>query len=441
MEYFKTLTQSDLVGLIQSTKKALYVSMPSIHAEIVDAISYLAYSNDYFNHDVKIHLLIDFDAQTFRQGYGDFTAIERLIRGGFEVKSLMDNRISFLICDDTGYYLFIESRSLVPADKETINAVKIDPVSLVRLKKFFFSTYQAKDFNDELTNAIIEESMQLNKSLDLVDKQIAQVSELTKDAIELVAADLEKNPPLHPDYKRMVEFYSNRFQYVKLKFEGANLKNRKIPLPPKALPIKDATLRKRLETKLNLFDINDGEKPFAPLENFKDRVSALREKYLKKVKSREESLLNKIDKTDFITSLETLKVSLKGLKDQSLIIVQNHIEKTKEKLLRELPEFLAENPKALFPDHPTLWQTNRAYILQEAKSQSKEIIHKIKWPKAHELVEEFNLEVQFSDITFEDLKNSQFRNELKACGLIDEDDVNQLAKFSKGIELKTTQSH
>ena len=87
-----------------------------------------------------------------------------MIEGSFDVKSLKDNRISFIISDDIGYYLFIESRSLIPADKETINATKIDPVSIVRLKHYFFPDVKVLNIQDELADAIIEERILLKKS-------------------------------------------------------------------------------------------------------------------------------------------------------------------------------------------------------------------------------------------------------------------------------------
>ncbi len=42
----------------------------------------------------------------------------------------------------------------------------------------------------------------------------------------------------------------------------------------------------------------------------------------------------------------------------------------------------------------------------------------IKWPKAHLLLDEFKLSVQYSDITIEDLKNDEFIKELMEEGLI-----------------------
>lgn len=435
MEYFKSLSQLDLIAIIESTQKALYLCLPSLHEEIATSISKLDHFRNFQNKDIGIHILIDFDAQTFRQGYGDHQAVDSLLKGGFDIKTLADNRISFIISDSTGYYLFIESRSLIPADKATINAVKIDPVSIVRLKSFFFNSAQEVDFEDELTNAIIEESKQLEKSSELLINNTASVSEISSEEIESVSKDINSNPPLNPNFKRIVEFYSNRFQYVKLKFEGSNIQHRKIEIPPKALPIADASLKERLETKLNLFDPATIDKSFEGLLELKDKVSTIRDQYLTKVKSREESLLNKLDKTNFVNSIQSLQAAIKAVKISTLTTISKKITETKNSLLVDLTEFLKANPKTLFPDQPHLWQENLEYIHQSAISKSEKIVHRIPWPEAHTLVEEFKLDVQFSDITFEDLRNRKFIGELKACGLINDEDENELAEFSVGLEL------
>lgn len=428
MQYFESLTQQDLIDLISSTRKHLFLCLPSMHKELTDAISTLA------NHNTDIHVLVDFDAQTFRQGYGNFQSIEDLIKSGIDVRTLNDNRISFIISDDNGYFLFVESRSLIPADKETINAVRVDPVSMVRLKKFFFNDAIKMDFEDELTNAIIEESKQLGKAKDLLSQQIAPVEELLDEKITAIDEELKKNPPLNPDYKRLVEFYSNKFQYVKLKFEGANLQHRKIEIPSKALPLADASLKKRLETKLNLFDPTKAENDFSALHDLKEKVAKLREEFLTKVKSRDESLLNKQNKSEFQEAIDELKKSIIETKSQTLKSIADQILSTKKQLLVDLEGFLIANPKALFPEHPHLWQDNQEYIQTAANSKAEEIIFRIKWPEAHILVDEFKLEVQFSDITYEDLKNNQFIDELKENGLIGLEDENQLAEFGFGIE-------
>jgi hypothetical protein len=437
MEYFKSLNTTALAELITSTRKELYLCIPALHPEIADAITELDYMQNHEKEKVRINLLVDFDAQTFRQGYGNFQSVEDLFNGEFEIKNLKDNRISFIISDNTGYYLFIESRSLIPADKETINAVKIDSVSRVQLKKYFFPNEENKNFQNELADAIIEDSKTLDNPEELIPDKPAPVLDLSIEMVEDVKNDLEKNPPLNPDYKRIVEFYSNKFQYVKFKFEGANLQSRKIEIPSQALPVMDATLKNKLETKLNLFDKSDEQEYFKPLNDFKTEIAGIREKYLKKVKSREESLLDKNKKKDFESEVKKLTSKIKTVQSKTINNIANQISEAKERLLNDLTEFFIANPKALFPDHPNLWENNDDYIRKSAKSTANTIIYKIKWPQAHLLVDGFKLIHQYSDITFEDLKSKEFVAELIECGLINEADKNKIAEFGKGIKIKS----
>ena len=250
-----------------------------------------------------------------------------------------------------------------------------------------------------------------------------------------VQVDLKENPPLNPDFKRTVEFYSNKFQYAKLEFKGANLMHRKLDLPPKALPIMDALLVKKLETKLKLFDEDDEDECFKPLNEYKSEINKLRETYLTKIKSRDESILDKKRKSEFEKKLIELEKGLNNVKLETINNLSAQINATKKRLLKDLTDFFIANPKALFPNHPNLWQGNEVYVKDEAISLSEEIIFKIKWPKAHLLLDEFKLIIQYSDITFENLKDESFISEIMEAGLIEEKDVTFLADFAKGIKV------
>lgn len=430
MEYFEKLTESQIIKIVNETQSDLYLCLPSLHEELVDAIINLSKTI------TSIHLVIDFDANTFRQGYGDYKSINKLIEANIDVKSFEDNRISFIISDDSGYYIFIESRSLIPAEKKTVNAIRVDPVSLVRLKKYFFSSAIDIDFEDELTNAIIEESKHLKEVGKSMMDENANVENLTPERIEEVVKDLEINPPLEPDFKRIVESYSIKFQYVKLKFEGANLQTRKVVLPNKALPIADATLKNQLETKLNLFDKKQIDETFGPLQELKQLITNIREEYLKKVKSREESLIDRKLKNRFLAEISDAKKVIEMTKISTVKNLSLQINISRERLITNLTHFLKVNPKSLFPNGGNLLENDVVFLTDLAQSKAAEIVYRIKWPEAHNLVEEFKLVEQYSDITFEDLKNPQFIKELLEIGLINYADVNELAIFTKGIAMK-----
>src|SRR5690606_17780888 len=136
-------------------------------------------------------------------------------------------------------------------------------------------------------------------------------------------------------------------------------------------------LKKRLETKLNLFDPAKAKTDFSALHVLKNQIVGIREKFLAKVKSREESLLNKKNKSEFQTAIDKLNANISETKTKTLSQIADQIVTTKKQLLLDLVEFLKANPKALFPDHPNLWQNNPEYIQNAANSKAEEIIYRI----------------------------------------------------------------
>lgn len=404
--------------------------MPAIHEEIESAIAYLDYSNSNLETEIEIHILIDFDPQTFRQGYGNFKSVEDLINGGFEVKCLKDNRISFIISDDIGYYLFIESRSLIPADKKTINAVKIDPISIVRLKKFFFNDSIKIDFQDELTNAIIEESKQLKDADNQLPKQKAPVNEILDKNIKSVEKDLKQNPPLQPDFKRIVEYYSNKFQYVELHFEGQNFNHYSISIPPRLLPYKNKELRKKLITKLKLFENITKNEDFEPFEEIIAKKKSISKKFITNIKCRRgKGIIKKTDKISFEKELNLLSGRLQSFKNKMYNSMQKEIEMSKEGLINTLTPFLIDNPT----DEMKFWPSEDLPSI--AKNISTNLVNKINIPDPTKWINGFHIETNYSDITYEDLTDKALLDELKEKQiLIDEDDTN-LAVFGKAIKL------
>jgi len=223
---------------------------------------------------------------------------------------------------------------------------------------------------------------------------------------------------------------------VKLKFNGSNIQHRKIELPPRVLPVADSELKRRLETKLNLFDQDFLDDTFSTIEELKEQLSEIREKYLTKVKSREESVLDKSQKSAFVKVVNDQKAKIIDAKKTCLVNIDKQIQSTTERLIDNLADFLAENPKVLFPKIKHLWENTEEYLKIESKKAAEIIVKKIRWPKAHNLLDELSIDLQFSDITYEDLKNKTLIKELLECGLIDDADEKQLASFGKGIETK-----
>ena len=146
---------------------------------------------------------------------------------------------------------------------------------------------------------------------------------------------------------------------MKLKFNGSNLQHRKIELPQRVLPVADTELKKRMETKLNLFDQEFINETFSSIQELKEQLSEIREKYLTKVKSRDESLLDKKRKSAFNQAVNDQKEKIDNAKTACLLNIAEQIELTSERLIVNLADYLAENPKVLFPVYVHLWKSSR----------------------------------------------------------------------------------
>ncbi|HEY3372764.1 MAG TPA: hypothetical protein VGK10_18085, partial [Prolixibacteraceae bacterium] len=197
MHYIKSFTEEEFCQLILQTKESLYLCLPLLHPKVMAVINQL---HDKWFGKISINIGLDFNPETFRQGYGEIGTYEDMWRVDYNVLQMSDNRISFVITDTVGYFLFFESRYLLPADKVTLNAVLIDPISIIRLKQHFFKAFKKTELSNHFTNAIIAESEHLkNIESEFQGPEIIISSKIDQDTIASVKESLKKNPPLKPD--------------------------------------------------------------------------------------------------------------------------------------------------------------------------------------------------------------------------------------------------
>jgi hypothetical protein len=270
---------------------------------------------------------------------------------------------------------------------------------------------------------------------EFLEPAIIVTNSIDATTIKNVSDDLKVNPPLKPEFKRIVEYYSTKFQYVKLIFNGANLQSKKIELPKKALTVNDASLRKRLETKLNLFNTEKDKEIFPELEDIKLQIKEIREFYLVPLKIREENLLEIAKKEDFESEVIQLKDQIAKISDKLIQKIDVKIEETKNNLQKELETFYTENPRQI-SDNDLFLNSDKSYKKRVAKNKATEIIHSIKWPEAFELLSKMSMDLYFSNITIEDLSNKALLEELIQRGVISDADKTSLAVFGKGINLQ-----
>jgi hypothetical protein len=421
--------------MISNVESSLYLSMPFIHDEMAEAIRELSQRNDPEKAKVDIHILVDFDAQTIRQGYGSFQALQKLMPLNIDLKNLSDNRVSFIIADDIGYFLFIESRSLIPADKATVNAVQIDPVTMTRIKFHFFPSVDQKEMQNELSNAIIEESQKLEYAGEIIQQDRSPAREISEKEYHSVKNDLKKSPPIHPDFKRKVNIYSTRFQYVEVRFKGKSFQQCWLTLPESLLPYKDNGLRQKLQTKLKLFDGLKETKAYKEYLQVREKEQQLLKEYTAPLRCRpNQRILKKEDKEQFKKEIENLNSELKTIGENLYGNMLSEMKDTEEELKSTLYDFWKNNPTE---DMRHIGKENMDLM---ARDKADRAVKLIDFPKPYERwLKKLEIVVHYSDITYEDLGNENLLKELKEKGLIEKAEEVNLADFSKGIKYKEEQ--
>jgi hypothetical protein len=430
MELLSKISLIRLNQIIEKTKSQLFLCLPAIPLQTAKAIIELENRVP----GVKINLLVDFDPQTFRQGYGEFDAVTNLRDAGFTLSNLPDNRISFVISDNTGFYLFIESQYLVPAEKETMNAIHIDGVSLVKLKQHFFNSHK-NNYEDELSNAIIEVSQEL-KTLEetKVPPPPANTKNISADEYQIVNTDIQKNPPMEPDHKRMLNVYTNKFQYVDLSFSGVNIQDKEVSIPKDLLPIKDENLRNQLKSSLKVFDKDKETKDFEGLKTLNIKLNEIREKYLVHSSVCNRNILKIDDKEQFKQDIENLKNQLPNLYGSIIGALNDELEKTQERFKKEIYDLVMSEPEIVFGKN-SLWAKDMRLLEQAAKKKTNDVIKKIRWPDYFKLVAKMDIKTFYSDIAYDDLFNDELLKEFEKKELILEADVKKLADFKSAIQV------
>lgn len=186
---------------------------------------------------------------------------------------------------------------------------------------------------------------------------------------------------------------------------------------------------------MNLFDKYKSNEAFKYFNEFNIKVQELIDEFLAALKTRKENVLLKSNKVNFITKLELLKVELNTVKLKSLDKISEQIKETKQGLLKQLSDFYMQNMDAV-ASSDLFANSSPEYKLSRAKELSEDIIYSIKWPIPHLILSDFKFNVQFSDITFEDLQNKELIKELIEKKIIVGSDISNLAEFGKAIEVK-----
>lgn len=429
-EQFENIDFPKFVDEVFRAAEHLYLSLPSIDDEMADTL--ILAKNQKPN--ITINLVIDNSEESIRNGFGDIDAIEKLLKSNIQIRQSDGNLISFIISDNIGYFLFPHSRIFIDKAKGT-NAFRIDPSSILLLKKYFFSNETTTDKLEQA--AIIGDATkhfeEAFKEVENKQKEQNQtVSDFDNKKHEENKKKLKINPPLEPDLQRQINTYTAKIQFVELKFSGGNLENRFAQLPKKAIPINSDELKNLLQTRIKMFQDIDKNSDHKKFIEFKDKVERLRKDFLTPITCRPGKSIIKIDnKEKFIIELNNLKKETEKLNSALTTILEEGKLNTVDLLKKELKAFFIANE----PDE--LKNINRPDVKER---KLEEIINTItasvKFPEVSKLIEKISLTELFYDLTWNDFRDEKLHKEFQDKKIMNSNDIESIVKMKDAYETK-----
>jgi len=419
------LDYQKLVKKILNATMRIYYCVPNVHEEVAHALEAAAERVE------DIRVIIDPSEDTFRNGFGDIKAIDILKKAGVQLFEESNNMVSFIIVDDEGYFIFPQSR-IYAEEGAGSNAVRMNALIAHKVLLHYFppnSEGEKQEYRDAIVRAYETTNNDFAESAKEVDEIVGNgcIERLDEERLSTVRMNLDLNPPVHPDLKRQINTYTSKIQFLEIKFTGVNFHIAKINISNKILPFKDSELKRKLETKLRLFDHEFNSNP---LNELHEELDKLKNEKLTRVASRDKHVFRVADKQQIKAKLEDLQNKASKLEGQFAEEIDRQILDTKEILRRELCTFFYDNP----PDDVKGY--SEEIKKRKIDDDVSKTISKIKFLDAAQILKRVDLKFNFYDLTFEDFRDHDFLVELTKKGIIKKNELDEIVKIKDAFEAK-----
>jgi hypothetical protein len=232
MENELSLLKSDfstLLDIFMKSRKLIIVSLPNISIELAEAFVSIREKG------IDVNVFIEVNEKVYRDGFGDYQALKILKNGNVKFYRKEKFNINCFIIDDEGFFYFPKSRF---HEEEGI-AYDLYPMTINQIKhiRFLFNLY---DNQEDLERIFDRMDIEQVKSI------ASNIKPVEVESIKEIENKLSNDPPLKPIYARTLEVYKAKYQYVDLRFTGANLHTAKVKLPNKKLYLSEMKISKEL---------------------------------------------------------------------------------------------------------------------------------------------------------------------------------------------------
>jgi hypothetical protein len=424
---FCKITFEHLVDLLFEAERYIYYAAPGLFADFGETL--LEARNNHPALDIQ--LIIDPTEDGFRKHYGESDAIQKLSENDITIKEWKGNRLGFVITDEQALFLFNQSRA-IEKDTQGYNAVRMSRPTKMAIMMHGFGTEQLgeNEFDNYADNFAREwESLsKIEKEISTEGKTKFTPEALDEDKFAEVTDNLEQNPPVSPDFKRLLNVYSTKVKFAEFSVKGIKIYNKTVSIPNDIVQLADDSLRDQIKTRLKLFNdklILQIEKLIEPIEKEVDRI---REEYLYPVSSRKKSVMKAEKQHEFKKKVEQLKERYKEVQNKIYPLLNDAIGDVRKRLVKEMSIILKENPTDDLKQYEDSDQLGMF-----ANDKAKQSIRRVNIPSLQSLASSFKIEYRFFDPTYEDFSDEDFIQELYELDFISEKERANIVSESQAI--------
>jgi hypothetical protein len=333
-----------------------------------------------------VSIVVDCDEEVFRLGYGEIKALQLLRDNGIVLRQCSGLRIGILICDDRGWVFSPTALYVQPEvhSNETPNAVCVsgEEVSILASRIGWIQDHPS----DSKPECLVEIGNSLVSQTELQD---------TQDSLEVA-------PPVAFDIARQVRVFQPYIQYVEINLKGCSFQRMRIKIPKSIQVLQSKEIENRLQTTFDLIENSSdvsSKRLEAELKQIRDDLTRSLGKPWGRV------ILKSVRKIFDANIYEFLK-KLDAHKDKVNQDIEDLLQKSKQQVAEYYLPMLVNKPPASLcgqlPYKPSKDDV-RNWLTDELDNS---------FPKAHELVSDMDLDIQFRDVTFETLNDPGFYNAL-----------------------------
>ncbi|MDF1738642.1 MAG: hypothetical protein P1U86_05745 [Verrucomicrobiales bacterium] len=389
MKSLINITDADIVAAIDAANMRVVLLTPGLSKEVAEAIA-RAWNR---LHPESVSVIVDTDPEVCRMGYGTIEAIK--------IAQLAASEHGQLVAHQPGIRL-----GVLMADQNTL--IFSPAPHLI----------EAGSDNPEHPNGIIlhapPETLadDLGAGEDSVASRTIGLEKIDEDRVKAIAADLEENPPQKFDIARIQRVFNAKLEFVEFELEGCYISRHSVQIPSDLVGLaqKDPATKNKFRSTFRLIekdDVIDSKGKISEKSLLAERTRITR-KFLVPLKDHGVVILrsNKEAFQEELKSLEQMVESFQTALSAKLEKIFNDNAKRLTKALfpsvvKNPPErwirFLGANPKppeikvALFDD------------LLESFGDPEQLIRAMR------------VVVKFKGVTYESLKNDDFKGKAAAA--------------------------